>query len=94
MVAGAGIVGVEVAAELGHAYAQHNKKNVTLVGSFMKQVPSLEGRSRSVLTDLKVKMIPGRTGEWNDGDKTVKIGDEEIACDLLLRCTGNGRLVG
>merc|ERR1711934_352375 len=88
VVAGAGIVGVEVAAELGHAYAQHNKKNVTLVGSFMKQVPSLEGRSRSVLTDLKVKMIPGRTGEWNDGDKTVKIGDEEIACDLLLRCTG------
>ena len=97
VVAGAGIVGVEVAAELGHAYAQDGKKSVTLVGSFMKQVPSLEGRCRSVLGDMNVKLMPGRAGEWSDGDKTVTVKDgdaqEEIPCDLLLKCTGMAKLI-
>lgn len=89
VVAGAGIVGVEVAAELGHhQYNKRGDKKITLVGTFMPQVPALQGRCRSVLEQYKVHMMPGRTGEWHTGDTKVKVGEAEIDCDLLLTCTG------
>jgi len=87
VVAGAGIVGVEVAAELGAKYKDTDKK-ITLVGTFLRQTPSLAGHCSSVLESYGVHLMPGRTGDWHEGDKKVKIGDKEIECDLLLPCTG------
>merc|ERR1712166_256619 len=87
VIAGAGIVGVEVAAELGHKF--HNTdKHVTLVGSFMKESPMLQSHCKEVLDKYGVNMIPGRTGDWSEGETHVKVGDKKIECDLLLPCTG------
>jgi len=56
----------------------------------------MRGKVKSVLDEYGVAMMTGHTGNWSPGDTTVKVGTEDVPCDLLLRCNGmkfNGGLM-
>ena len=90
VVAGAGLVGCEVA---GEVRAKHPEKSVTLVGATAGGSAELRRRTDQALADLGVIRVAGRCSRAASGAVTVEGGDD-LPCDCYLDCTGTRHVAG
>ena len=83
VVAGAGLVGCEVAGEIRSKFPE---KKVTLVGATAGGSQKLRDATDAALAQLGVTRVAGRCAR--DAAGAVTAGDEVLECDCYLDCTG------